>query len=173
MPNWCSNYLVFSCPKEQYDKYNMGSFQFSNFLKCPAELGEQRSPNRVNAEEMQKKYGHPDWYAWCVSNWGTKWEIDPVTPSLDDSSSPEVVSGSVCFDTAWSPPIELYRFMETLGFAIDASFYEGGLSFYGYYNDGNENTTSFSSHLDIPEDVVTTFGLVDDCEVELQENSDA
>lgn len=41
----------------------------------------------------------------------------------------------VHFDTAWSPPIEFYGIMESLGFTIDAYYYEPGMMFCGEYHD--------------------------------------
>ena len=163
MPNWCNNYVEFSCSRELYNKYNMGAFQFENLLPCPQELLERSAPNSEDPEEMRAKYGHPDWYDWCVCNWGCKWDIEEATPSLDDSYSSEVVSGSIGFDTAWSPPIELYKFMESVGFQIDAMYFEGGMAFYGFYQDGNEDTQNFSNYEDIPENVATTFGIDEEC----------
>ena len=26
-------------------------------------------------KNLQKKYGHDDWYGWAVENWSTKWDI--------------------------------------------------------------------------------------------------
>lgn len=158
MPNWCQNYLEFKCSKELYNRYKMDNFQFSNILKCPDELIECSSPNRDNPEEMIGKYGYANWYDWVIANWGVKWDIEPIIPSLDDSKQNEV-SGSFAFDTAWSPPIELYRAMESLGFSIDAMYYEGGMAFYGFYNDGGQDTCSFSNQSEIPENVAMTFGI--------------
>lgn len=38
------------------------------------------------------------WYDWSIENWGTKWDV---------SETYEDEEGYICFDTAWSTPIEL------------------------------------------------------------------
>lgn len=162
MPNWCNNFVEFECSRDLYTKHKMDSFQFSNIVGCPAELEDRTAPNNQDPEEMILKYGHPDWYDWKVNHWGVKGDIEQITPSLDDSHE-NVVRGSMSFDTAWSPPIELYRHMESLGFKIDAMYFEGGMAFYGFYHDGNEDTQNFSNYEDIPENVATTFGIDEEC----------
>lgn len=46
-----------------------------------------------------ENYGHKDWYTWCVSNWGTKW----------NSSDPTIEDNVVYFETAWSMPYEIFE----------------------------------------------------------------
>ena len=47
---------------------------------------------------------------------------------------------SAGFDTAWSPPIELYETLEEQGFVVDATYYEPGLQLTGIYRDGWDNS---------------------------------
>lgn len=46
-----------------------------------------------------KKYGHRDWYDWRIKNWGTKWNVNP-----DDMY---ITENTICFQTAWSCPVEV------------------------------------------------------------------
>ena len=41
----------------------------------------------------------PNWYDWCVDNWGTKWDIEAQL--IGDESGYLMYS----FSSAWSPPI--------------------------------------------------------------------
>jgi hypothetical protein len=47
-----------------------------------------------------KNSSNSDWYGWCNSNWGTKWDAYELTLNHEDSYT------TYCFDTAWSPPFE-------------------------------------------------------------------
>lgn len=48
------------------------------------------------------------------------------------------------FDTAWSPPFTVYENLEGRGFEVIAEFYEPGMDFAGYYEDGDEITYQLS-----------------------------
>jgi hypothetical protein len=62
---------------------------------------DHQAPNDDEAMRIKflKKYGVEDWYHWCISNWGTKWNVNP---SVWGKPHPfEIWFG---FDTAWGPP---------------------------------------------------------------------
>ena len=46
------------------------------------------------------------WYNWRLEKWGTKWDVPK-----DDIEITEINNGSIVigFDTAWSPPIAIYK----------------------------------------------------------------
>lgn len=44
-------------------------------------------------------YGCFDWYTWCTSVWGTKWNASETSVSEEDFA--------IYFETAWSPVVEL------------------------------------------------------------------
>lgn len=142
MPNWCSNKVTFVHPdhlqiKRVADAFNRGEL-FAEFKPCPKELIETEASPGVESEQRSNnviKYGHSDWYEWCLANWGTKWDIsgdDEV--DIDDGET--VVN--LWFDTAWSPPIAFYQAMEALGFKVDAFYYEPGSGFCGRYSMGDD-----------------------------------
>lgn len=60
------------------------------------QLGKQACSNAM-------VYGATTWYEWCISNWGTKWNVNQPDSSLIEAS------GSVWFETAWSAPIPILR----------------------------------------------------------------
>jgi hypothetical protein len=72
-------------------------------------------------------------YEFCVSNWGTKWDVGGEL----DIISKNVVNLS--FDSAWSPPIDVFSKMEELGFEVEAFYYEPGMCFCGKYTDGYDD----------------------------------
>jgi hypothetical protein len=47
-------------------------FNFDSIIPMPEELKGTTSNGTVRPE-LEKKYGHSDWYHWCIHNWGTKW----------------------------------------------------------------------------------------------------
>ena len=73
---------------------NITKYEEDNNFKESIELGEKYLSN-------YKKHGHCHWYDWCVSNWGTKWNVlDEVDVSYDEKTDEYEIN----FDTAWSVP---------------------------------------------------------------------
>jgi hypothetical protein len=71
-----------------------------------------------------------DWYGWCCSNWGTKWDI--THPFVSDDVEEDSITFS--FDTAWGPPIEAFRsWAERDGrVTYRLSYIETGMMFVGW-----------------------------------------
>ena len=99
MPNHTSNKLTVSGPTKLVTRFkfdNAGknveeSISFEKALPTPSEhIGD----NAIKDGKM------PDWYAWRVENWGTKW---------DAYDTCEWEGNSIKFFTAWSPPIAWLR----------------------------------------------------------------
>ncbi len=71
-----------------------------------------------NQESLIKKYGHGNWYDWCVANWNTKWNACSVQP-VDLNISDEKKSSAIfIFDTAWDSPIPVFIKMTEMNPAI-------------------------------------------------------
>ena len=51
--------------------------------------------------ENIKKNGYPQWYDWCVENWGTKWNVEDDVDVVYDENKNEY---DMSFPTAWSVP---------------------------------------------------------------------
>jgi len=66
-------------------------------------------------------------YDFCVSNWGTKWDVS------GDDRDIVLEGGSVIlyFESAWSPPGEAYRAMAAQGFEVEALYNEPGMAYCG------------------------------------------
>ena len=85
--------------------------------------------------EINKKYfGFEDWYDWCLSNWGTKWDVG----HNDQGTRAEIHNGcfTVNFDSAWSPPVAAYEKLEEMGYLVVAYYFEPGCDFCGKYAHG-------------------------------------
>jgi hypothetical protein len=98
MPNWCNNHATLEHPdlamlqkaKDGFNHKNEGRGMLSALIPCPAPLydtvagsnlqGDQFDPYRAELQAFQEKlnikyFGHKNWYDWCISEWGTKWDI--------------------------------------------------------------------------------------------------
>ena len=119
---------------------------------CPEELQEAHStidadPNTEPElyhlqQERIEKYGHKDWYHWCIENWGTKWG-DYDNELLDDET--------IWFMSAWSPPIPGLEIVSQkwpeLIFLLE--YLEPGMAFCGSWSLQN-GKTGIDVHQDIP-----------------------
>lgn len=181
MPNWCNNSVTIVGPKEKIQSFqkflddNNGKDWFDFFHPCPQELKDvggvslTEKPN----EQLIEKYGYADWYSWSVDNWGTKWNCDAQDWSSDGQSI------TFWFDSAWSPPIALYEFIEQDEiFEVVADYLEEGMCFVGRYSDGQDESYEYSdveSLDDIPEEIVEEWDLrtrLEDWEDAMSEDED-
>lgn len=156
MPNWCLNKLTVShTDKSAMDRfvaaYNKGQ-TCQEFIPEPANLKEDNALD-------------PDgWYMWRIRNWHTKWDIgaDEDTDHAERYGLRATVVGneaSCSFDSAWSPPIGLYNKLVELGYKVQASYFEPGMSFCGIYTDGHDNYIEYHSKDEIPVAIWNDFGL--------------
>jgi hypothetical protein len=75
------------------------------------------------------------WYGFRVGNWGTKWDV-----GLDQGgifTDKEHTLGFT-FCSAWSPPTAAYEKLSELGFEIEATYYEPGMGFCGYWDNSSD-----------------------------------
>lgn len=140
MPNWCLNKLTVSHTDknamERFVKaYNKGNV-CNEFIPKPENLGD-------------------GWFDWCINNWGTKWDVgaDEGTEKEERYGLKATVVGSEAscsFDSAWAPPIGLYKKLNELGYKVQASYFEPGMGFCGIYTDGYDNYIEYQSKDMIP-----------------------
>lgn len=149
MPNWCLNKLTVqhddpSMIQRFIKAYNAGK-TCNEFIPVP-----------------EGYYENGQWYDWCVDNWGTKWDV-----GADEGTEKEeqyglkgtVVGNQVCcsFDSAWSPPIPLYDKLIELGYKVEATYFEPGMSYCGIYEDGHDTYVDYRSKREIPMAVWNDF----------------
>lgn len=150
MPNWCSNTLTLSHgdPAEitrAADAFRRGDL-FNEFVPLPKDQEE-------------------NWYDWHISNWGTKWDVGGDGYDVDISDDGRVMT--VNFDSAWSPPIQWYENMLSLGFGVQAMYYEPGMCFAGKYDESGDEPYEFSGLTSdevrdmLPDDLDDQFGIAD------------
>lgn len=177
MPNWCMNNLTIRHKDRKAiqafcDAYNSGE-TMQTLLPCPADLKNtvsgflgkgtsEQAALEKQQESNREKHGFADWYEWQIARWGTKWDFgrgkdeDAMKPAKDGSVQ-------VNFETAWSPPIQFYEHLESLGYSVVAHYAEPGCAFCGTYTDGADDTMEFPTNeeeLDeLPEELVDALGL--------------
>ena len=79
MPNYCQNKLTVINPTPEFIEFMADGLDFQKIVPCPTNPFSDLN--------------------WCVDNWGTKWNVDK-DPDLNFNKD-----DTICFDTAWSPPI--------------------------------------------------------------------
>lgn len=118
MPNWCDNNLRIS----NSDKQKIDELE--------AEL---KKENAELFQHLRPSGGEWD-YVWCVENWGTKWDARIIDWEREDDNTINIF-----FETAWSPPIELYDYLINENWDIRAFYNEPGLCFAGIYESDGDN----------------------------------
>ena len=144
MPNWCMNNLTISHTNPDMvqhfvDAYNNGGV-CNYFLPRPSNI------NNSDA------FAPDGWYCWNVNNWGTKWDF-----GKDEYEYPAIVNDNevgISFNTAWSPPIQLYDHLVSLGYKVRASYFEPGCCFCGNYYDGYDNYIDYGGEDIEPQDII-------------------
>lgn len=147
MPNWC------------YNTVHLQHYDVTKIDALEAELQKERS------EPLNHLRPNPagEWdYGWSVNNWGTKWDVTPY--DWERESDNKI---TIHFDSAWSPPITIYEFLETEGWSIEAFYHESGMCFVGCYRDGSDDyyeydITDRDSIEDLPQELVDFSGLMDE-----------
>ena len=83
------------------------------------------------SEIMKKTYGADNWFDWRVTNWGTKWDIGGDSIDFYDEDDDRI---ELHFDTAWSPPDQIYEALRDKYEDIEISWFyrEDGEQFAGY-----------------------------------------
>ena len=178
MPNWCNNTLELHHEDpamiERAKKAFADGKLLNEFVPVPESLhivsgcvGAKGSPeqNELEAKEEanRKEHGYATWYDFCVNEWGTKWDCGA------DGDHVELEEGqdntTLCFDSAWSPPMGVYQALMDQGFRVRAYYYESGMCFAGivdengddYYDLGNMSSSQVAE--DIPAELDEVFGI--------------
>jgi hypothetical protein len=151
MPNWCYNSVTLS--HEDTTKIDSLAEELS---KEETEPFQHLRPRPVEHEE--------DWYGWNCNNWGTKWDINPMDWERDGDNTI-----TINFDSAWSPPIAMYEFLESEGWEVRALYHEPGMGFAGRYEDGFDeyyemDWTDRESVENLPEDILDFSNALEDLE---------
>lgn len=153
MPNWCNNTVEINHPDKAklyalVEAINEGKF-CDHVIPVPEDLKivagcvgaddnpEQQELVRKTMENVEK-YGAGNWYDFCTSRWGTKWDVDAYDKvEYDDQHDKHGITFG--FDSAWSPPIGVYEELVEQGFSVRAYYYESGMAYCGRWEDGSDD----------------------------------
>lgn len=147
MPNWCSNSVEIKANEEDLEaikKQVSKSYIHKGYeLKFDPESKQwKRTYIEENTGELVfsfqnivpmdmdlMKEDNNNWYEWRLANWDTKWD------SSEALLKERIDSLVYCFDTAWSPPMNVYMELSKqypLATLI-ARYDEPGIGFYGLH----------------------------------------
>jgi hypothetical protein len=151
MPNYCNNVLELTHEDPAMitrarDAFLRGEL-LNEFIPVPEDLKIVVGRVGDDADEAQKalvaqseantaKYGYPNWYDFCIGEWGTKWDVGG-----DDCNAPEGNENNltVGFDSAWAPPLTAYEKLVDLGFGVRGYYSEPGMGFCGIWHNGADD----------------------------------
>lgn len=176
MPNWCNNTVELyhkdpAMLERARNGFNDGRL-LNEFLPVPEDLqivagrvGSDEDPEQIKLVEAEQRnlglYGAKNWYDWCVTNWGTKWDVGG-----DGAEAQDIPGGlMLSFDSAWSPPVNAYERLMELGFEIRAMYYEPGMAFAGIWDNGDDDFYEYggmdSKQIaeELPEELDEAFGI--------------
>lgn len=153
MPNFCSNYATLSGPKEK-------------IAQLIEELKKTDEGKPIELLSFLRPNPSGEWnYDWSIDNWSTKWDTTADAYDVIDENTV-----TVSFESAWSPPIALYRFLHEQGWIVDAYYYEPGVGFCGRWRDGLDEEYDYSNmsidmiRATIPGEIDDMFGIIDELE---------
>jgi hypothetical protein len=167
MPNYCENGLIVTPnTQENLDKFLLASSSmkdgehqfFDTFLPMP--------------EEMHKDHG---WFDWRITHWGTKWDVCELRSDENNIGKTPKQQLYVSFDTAYSPPIQFYEHLESLGFSVSAVYFEPGCGFIGTYANGERLTYDLSPEsikIQAVKDLLDVFGELENYEEQDEEDEE-
>jgi hypothetical protein len=170
MPNWCSNSVVLKHEDSTFvarARDAAATGLLNEFIPVPKDLTETIAGSFGDADKQKeleiqtayniKNYGYSNWYDFCVAEWGTKWD---VTGEVQD------IEGGVMlnFESAWAPPVEAYSKLRSMGFYVEAMYYEPGVGSCGAWMDGDEDHYNIEGNSEwvqanIPEYIDEAFGI--------------
>lgn len=152
MPNWCYNSVTLS----HEDKTKVDALE-QELMKEDAQVFNHLNPRPAEHEE--------DWYSWNCNNWGCKWDITPMDWERDGDNTI-----TMNFDSAWSPPIAMYEYLESeQGWEVRALYHEPGMGFAGRFENGYDeyfelDWTDRESVENLPEDILDFSNALEDLE---------
>jgi hypothetical protein len=120
MPNWCNNYATITCPTKDVYTDLIYSIVHEKWFEtfAPLQIDDSSDGTELDCHI-------------AINTWGTKWP--PSNIDLNNTDD-EKYTLEVCFDSAWSPPIGVYKIMhKKFDININAFYEEYGCDFFGRF----------------------------------------
>ena len=154
MPNYCNNVVEIRGPVQVVKALVDHRLDFMKIYPYPKDLdivagrsGADDSPEQIQlvaAEKSNlKKYGYKNWYDWCVSEWGTKWNAggsDNADMQIDWDEDGDDSIALFQFDTAWAPALGVLQKLrdDHPELSVECRYHEPGVGFMGVWTDGQD-----------------------------------
>ena len=154
MPNYCNNVVEIRGPQKVVKALVDHRLDFQKIYPYPKDLdivagrsGADDSPEQIQlvaAEESNlAKYGYKNWYDWCVSEWGTKWNAggsDNADMQIDFDEDGDDSIALFQFDTAWAPALGVLQKLKDdhPELSVECRYHEPGVGFMGVWTDGHD-----------------------------------
>jgi hypothetical protein len=157
MPNWCANGVTVTHSDPAKIAALAEAMREGRFLDhivpvplCLKETvaGSFGDPEKQAALERSQQenlnnHNYKDWYDFCVNEWGTKWDVN-CEGTID--ISPDGLTVTASFDSAWAPPCRVYEAMVEEGYEVTAYYYEPGMCFVGKWEDGEDGCYEYGGY---------------------------
>ncbi len=121
------------------DEEGVRRLDFNTILPYPQRFLDQdkvcEEHRKANPNDWSVKDGYNSGgYAWCIDNWGTKWNAYDFEEVYVDDGYIQVE-----FYTAWSPPSGVYEELCEMypDIEMNMSYEEGGMCYEGQYDNQN------------------------------------
>lgn len=127
MPNWCNNYAIFVHPDADYVADVASEFNINPHVdKRDAKPFDMIHPNPYEPETEE-------YVDWNIENWGVKYEPEVLRVEYETQFNPNKLK--VSFVTPWGPPIDLYQYMVSDNWLVEAMYHEPGMQFVGQFKE--------------------------------------
>ena len=154
MPNYCNNVVEIRGPQKVVKALVDHRLDFMKIYPYPKDLdivagrsGADDSPEQIQLVAAEKsnlaKYGYKNWYDWCVSEWGTKWNAggsDNADMQIDFDEDGDDSIALFQFDTAWAPALGVLQKLrdDHPELSVECRYHEPGVGFMGVWTDGHD-----------------------------------
>lgn len=143
MPNWCNNSITIKGPAEKItalwgEAIKEENGLLNSMVPMPDGLIETV---KGSGDELQTEVhdGFTNWYDWCVSRWGTKWDVSTEGLEIEqfEDGTAEITGW---FDSAWAPPLTAFDtyIQQNEDVHITCYYEEGGMDYAGKWVDGDD-----------------------------------
>jgi hypothetical protein len=176
MPNWCMNTLDITGPRERINNlaeaFAKGELlEFIRPVPAPLMNNDTSSFGGIDAEakdelraRLRDEYGYTGWYEWRLANWGTKWDVGGPEAYCQVTELPNGLAHmSAEFESAWTPPLEVYEWLVAERLQVKAYYFEPGCGFAGRYEDGVDDYHEIFNRegaVQLPHDIVEMFDVM-------------
>jgi hypothetical protein len=151
MPNWCENELIIKADgKDSLEDFKKLEKIFNKLLTYSSE---SESIENLFESILPIPNGYLEngkWRAWCINNWGTKWDAVDCLLDYDPDQTIETKRYRMKFTflTAWGPPIAWLEYLGNMfpDLWIMLEYNEPGMCFRGVASGRGEIIDNYSEY---------------------------